>query len=48
VDEQRVYLACPECHVESPGWVLDGRAPRQRFEGSPDRFERYSWFTGKV
>ena len=47
VDEQRVYLACPECQLESPGWVLDGRAPRPRFEGAPDRRERYAWITGQ-
>ena len=47
VDEQRVYLACPECRVESPGWVLDVRAPRPRFEGAPDRHERYAWIMGR-
>ena len=28
-----VYLACPDCRVESPGWQLDTKAPRPRFAG---------------
>jgi hypothetical protein len=47
VDDTRVYLACPECHVESPGWSLDTKSPRPRFAGAPDRFERYAWMTGR-
>ena len=47
IDDQRVYLACPDCHVESPGWQLDNKAPRPRFPGAPDRFTRYSWLMGR-
>ena len=47
IDDRRVYLACPDCRVESPGWELDTKAPRPRFPGSPDRFARYAWVTGQ-
>ena len=47
IDGPRVYLACPECRVETPGWELDLRSPRQRFDGAPDRFERYAWIMGR-
>lgn len=47
IDDRRVYLACPDCHVESPGWQLDEKAPRPRFAGAPDRFARYSWISGR-
>ena len=47
IDEGRIYLACPECRVESPGWTLDLKAPRSRFSGAPDRFARYSWIMGR-
>ena len=47
LDEGRIYLACPECRVESPGWTLDLKAPRHRFAGGPDRFARYSWIMGR-
>lgn len=47
IDDRRVYLACPDCRVESPGWELDTKAPRPRFAGSPDRFARYAWVTGQ-
>jgi hypothetical protein len=47
IDDRRVYLACPQCHVESPGWHLDAKAPRARFTGAPDRFARYSWISGR-
>ena len=47
IDGPRVYLACPECRVESPGWQLDLRSPRQRFDGASDRFDRYAWMTGR-
>ena len=47
IDEGRIYLACPECRVESPGWTLDLKAPRHRFAGAPDRFARYSWIMGR-
>jgi hypothetical protein len=47
VDASRMYLSCPSCGIESPGWVLDRREPRQRFSGAPDRFERYAWMMGR-
>jgi hypothetical protein len=48
VDDHRIYLACPDCRVESPGWTLDDlKAPRTRFAGAPDRFDRYSWIMGR-
>lgn len=47
IDDRRLYLACPECHVESPGWQLDLKAPRQRQAGAPDRFARYAWVMGR-
>ncbi len=47
IDDRRVFLGCPDCHVESPGWRLDNKAPRPRFAGAPDRFARYAWVTGQ-
>ncbi len=47
IDEGRIYLACPDCRVESPGWTLDLKQPRSRFAGADDRFARYSWITGR-
>lgn len=47
IDGPRVFLACHECRVESPGWELDLRAPRQRFDGASDRFDRYAWIMGR-
>ena len=47
IDDRRVYLACQDCHVESPGWQLDLKAPRPRFAGASDRFDRYAWVTGR-
>jgi len=41
-DRDRVYLYCPECHLESPGWDLDSPAPHLSQPGAPDRFERYA------
>jgi hypothetical protein len=41
-DQDRVYLYCPDCHLESPGWDLDGRRPHLSQPGAPDRFKRYS------
>ncbi len=41
-DRDRVYLYCPECHLESPGWDLDGPPPHLSQPGAPDRYERYS------
>jgi hypothetical protein len=47
VDDNRLYLACPDCRLESPGWRLDIKAPRPRFAGAPDRFARYAWVMGR-
>ena len=47
IDDRRVYLACPDCRLESPGWRLDDKGPRPRFAGAPDRFARYAWVTGQ-
>lgn len=47
IDDRRLYLACPECRVESPGWHLDDTGPRPRYPGAPDRFARYAWVTGQ-
>ena len=47
IDDRRVYLACPDCGVKSPGWELDQKAPRPRFAGAPDRFARYAWVMGR-
>lgn len=47
IDDRRLYLVCPECRVESPGWQLDLKAPRQRLAGAPDRFTRYAWVMGR-
>jgi hypothetical protein len=41
-DRDRVYLYCPDCHLESPGWDLDSRRPHLSQPGAPDRFERYA------
>ncbi len=38
----RLYLYCPDCHLESPGWDLDSPAPQLSQPGAPDRFVRYS------
>jgi len=47
IDDRRMYLACPDCRTESPGWHLDTKAPRPRYAGAPDRFARYSWISGR-
>ncbi|HEY8536379.1 MAG TPA: hypothetical protein VIL25_08010 [Vicinamibacterales bacterium] len=47
VDTTRLFLACPDCGIQSPGWVLDRRQPKPRFDGAPDRFQRYAWMTGR-
>ena len=41
-DQDRVYLYCSECDLESPGWDLDAPAPHLSQPGAPDRFERYA------
>ncbi|HEX7085646.1 MAG TPA: hypothetical protein VF198_04745 [Vicinamibacterales bacterium] len=47
IDTARVFLACPDCGNQSPGWVLDQQQPKPRFDGAPDRFQRYAWMTGR-
>ena len=47
IEDRRVYLACPECRVESPGWHLDDKGPRLRYAGAPDRHVRYAWIEGR-
>ncbi len=42
-DPERMFLCCPTCRVESPGWQLDQPAPRLRQPGASDRFARYRW-----
>lgn len=37
-DQNRIYLRCASCGYESPGWELDQRRPRLRFQGKPDHF----------
>jgi hypothetical protein len=34
---RRVMLRCTSCGHDSPGWTTQGRAPRMRFEGDPQR-----------
>jgi hypothetical protein len=34
---QRVMMRCTSCGHDSPGWEINGRAPRQRFEGDQRR-----------
>lgn len=41
-DQDRLYLYCSECDLESPGWDLDGPTPHLSQPGAPDRFERYA------
>jgi hypothetical protein len=41
-DQDRVFLYCCECDLESPGWALDGPTPHLSQPGAPDRFERYA------
>jgi hypothetical protein len=44
-DQDRIYLYCSTCRLESPGWALDRPTPRVRQAGAPDRFHRYAWLT---
>jgi hypothetical protein len=41
----RIWLQCPACAHTTPGWTLDGPAPRLRFHGDPARFRSYAWTT---
>jgi len=34
-DQNRIYLRCASCGHETPGWELDERRPRIRFQGDP-------------
>ena len=45
MDHERLYLYCSTCRLESPGWSLEGPAPRPRQAGAPDRYSRDSWLT---
>jgi hypothetical protein len=42
-ERDRLFLYCSECHLESPGWDLEGPTPHPCQPGAPDRFSRYSW-----
>jgi hypothetical protein len=33
----RVMMRCTSCGHDTPGWEIDGRRPRQRFEGDARR-----------
>jgi hypothetical protein len=33
----RVMMRCTSCGHDSPGWEINGRAPRKRYEGDPRR-----------
>jgi hypothetical protein len=33
----RVMMRCTSCGHDSPGWEINGRAPRKRFEGDARR-----------
>jgi hypothetical protein len=33
----RVMMRCTSCGHDSPGWEINGRAPRQRYEGDHRR-----------
>ena len=33
----RVMMRCTSCGHDSPGWEINGRAPRRRFEGDARR-----------
>jgi hypothetical protein len=34
---KRVMMHCTSCGHESPGWEINGRAPRRRYEGDARR-----------
>ncbi len=36
-DQNRMYLRCASCGHETPGWELDERRPRLRFQGDAQR-----------
>ena len=36
-DQNRMYLRCASCGHETPGWELDERRPRLRFQGDAER-----------
>jgi hypothetical protein len=36
-EQNRMYLRCASCGHETPGWELDERRPRLRFQGDAKR-----------
>ena len=36
---KRVMMRCTSCGFDTPGWEIDGRAPRKRFDGDARRHE---------
>lgn len=34
---KRVMMRCTSCGYDSPGWEINGRAPRKRYEGDARR-----------
>jgi hypothetical protein len=36
-DQNRIYLRCASCGHQTPGWELDQRRPRVRFQGDMQR-----------
>lgn len=37
VEGRRVMMRCTSCGYETPGWDLEGRSPRKRFDGDASR-----------
>lgn len=37
VEGKRVMMRCTSCGHDTPGWQIDGRAPRKRFDGDARR-----------
>ena len=36
-EANRVMMRCTSCGHDTPGWEIDGHAPRQRFQGDSRR-----------
>jgi hypothetical protein len=34
---KRVMMRCTSCGHDTPGWEIEGRAPRRRYEGDAER-----------
>lgn len=34
---KRVMMRCTSCGYDTPGWEINGRGPRRRYEGDADR-----------